>query len=386
MTPAPPKLQDLSPHDARLCLGVETFIRELLGDDAEGLSVVLAVSGGADSLALALILTCLAPRLKWRLHAAHLDHGIRPESAAEAGSAVEACARLGIACTVERVDVAALARDRSWGLEEAGRKARKQFFSRVALAQGAEVIALGHQLGDLAEDLLMRLIRGTGWPALGGMAAWNRETRVLRPLLLTEREHLEALLAARSLAFTIDPSNEDRAFFRNRVRHDLLPLLQAENPGFLKSVAGLWRLAQLDGEFFAQQLKDVNILENNEFSSSLFLENSETFSRHVAGSPDVSSDYLPIDSDTTESVLVPAETVALHQALRLRLCKRIIESVGPGQPLMTGLMQLDRAWTGKHWGSVVQFPGNKSVRVERQGLVFISKTHGRKNHGPENDE
>lgn len=118
--------------------------------------------GGADSTALAVILRCLGVSLVL----AHLDHRLRPESGEEAESARRFAERLGVPCMVRRVDVEALARSEGIGLEDAGRRARYAFFDSALLSERAEWVVTGHHLDDLSEDVLMRLVRGSGWPDL----------------------------------------------------------------------------------------------------------------------------------------------------------------------------------------------------------------------------
>ena len=179
--PLPQCLRDVPPACARLCLNVRRFLEERCGGRPG--RIIAAFSGGADSTALALILRCLGLPVTL----AHLDHGLRPESGEEAEAAREFARRLGVPCVVRRVDVAGLARSEGLGLEDAGRRARYAFFEETRVAAGGGWIATGHHLDDLAEDMLLRLIRGTGWPALGGMKAADPARHLVRPLLATPR-------------------------------------------------------------------------------------------------------------------------------------------------------------------------------------------------------
>ena len=171
----PPALHDLSPAAARLCLEVERFcLRELRLP--RGAHLLLALSGGADSTALALILRVLTPRLDLTLQALSVNHGLRPEAEEDAACALTACRRLDIPCAVRLADVRALAAAEGLGLEDAGRRARYALLEEEREALGANFIALGHHAGDVSEDVLLRLTRGTGWPALGGMCASTRSS------------------------------------------------------------------------------------------------------------------------------------------------------------------------------------------------------------------
>ncbi len=331
--PAAPRLQDLPPRAAHFCLAVERFVREELGLDLRGRTVLAAFSGGLDSTALLAALAVLAPRLGCAVAAAHLDHGLRPESATEARAAARLCARLGLPCETGREDVGALAAARGLGLEDAARQARYAFLAGAMKRRGATVLAVGHVLEDLAEDVLMRLTRGAGWPQLGGMRAWDRERCLLRPLLLAPRARARALVAALGLPWTEDPSNADPRFLRNRMRHTVLPQLLAENPNFLRQVATQWRLARLDAEQFAAE-------------TAALLSRAEA----VPGAPG--------------ALLLPGALLApLAPAQRLRLFKAALEALGPGQPLAEGLFRLERAWASGRGGAVLQFPGPKTARI-----------------------
>lgn len=342
----PRGLRSMPPAAARLCLRVEKFLRADLAFDPGGKELVLAYSGGADSTALLHILLALTPRLACRLSLAHLDHALRPSSAAEALRAEETARLHGLPCYSRRIDVAALAREGKIGLEEAGRAARLAFFREIQDAaperrpeySPERWIVYGHQLNDLAEDIIMRLTRGSGWPALGGMKALDVERRLLRPLLSVSRAELETFLSAVGASWVDDPLNQDRAFFRNRVRLDILPLLLRENPAFLKAADGLRRLAALDEEMLRSMFKASNLSGPQE---------------------EASLRSLP------RAALLP-----LPKALRLRLYKQSLESMGPGQPLLRGLLALDAALEQKKTGTVIQFPGKKQARLLRLELSF----------------
>jgi tRNA(Ile)-lysidine synthase len=227
-------------------------LADLVGEGADRLllpgegTLVLAVSGGPDSMALLHGAARLVERgdRAWRLLAAHLDHGLRSSSGDDARFVEDEAARLGVKVRARRVDVAAVARQEREGLESAGRHARYRFFGDVAGEAGpGALICTAHTADDQAETVLLHLARGTGLAGLRGIAA--RRGRIVRPLLHARRAELRDALDAGGLAYRIDPSNADRAFARNRARAELVPLLESLHPG---AVAAIARLAGLAAE------------------------------------------------------------------------------------------------------------------------------------------
>ena len=186
-----------------------------------GEAVLVAVSGGADSVALLDALCALRGPLDLTLTAAHVHHGLRPEADVWADGVRGLCERLGVPCHVERVTVR---REPPWdGLEAESRRARHAALARLARAVGAVRIATGHTADDQAETVLMRLLQGAGPRGLGGIAPLRG--LLIRPLVETRRGAVEAHLRGRGLAWAEDPSNRDPRFLRNRIRHDLLPFM-----------------------------------------------------------------------------------------------------------------------------------------------------------------
>ncbi len=210
-----------------------------------GDEVLVAVSGGADSVALLRVLHLLAPELGLQLTAAHLNHGLRPEADRDAAFVRRLAAELDIACHVASRDVHALGRREGLCLEEAGRRARYTFFENLARQRGCRRIALGHHMDDNAEQVLLGLLRGSGPAGLSAMAP-VRSGRFVRPLIDVTRADIHRFLAALGCGYITDRSNLDTRFARNRVRHVLLPLLKsAFNP---RVVPALNRTLQIMAE------------------------------------------------------------------------------------------------------------------------------------------
>ncbi len=201
-----------------------------------GQPVVVGVSGGPDSLCL---LDCLQ-RLGHPILVAHLDHRLRAGSWREAEFVLREARRRGLPCTVERVPLHSL-RQRGSSTEEAARIARYRFLVRAARESSAAVVAVGHTADDQAETILMHFLRGAGVHGLRGMLpktsleSWDEiveadGVQLIRPLLETTRDQTEAHCRAARLRPRRDPSNQDPTFFRNRLRHRLLPVLAGYNP------------------------------------------------------------------------------------------------------------------------------------------------------------
>ena len=197
-----------------------------------GEAVLTALSGGADSVALLHVLRALAPELGLSLHAVHVDHGLRPESGADADFVGELCRAWDVPLRVARVEVL---RDPAagWdGLEAAARRARYAAFRRAAAEAGAARVATGHTADDQAETVLMRLLEGAGPRGLGGIAPVRGA--YVRPLIEARRSEIEAYLRAHGIEWVEDATNRDPRFLRNRVRGDVLPFLAARlDPGIV---------------------------------------------------------------------------------------------------------------------------------------------------------
>lgn len=333
--PSHPVLQNLPKPLAKTVLAVASFVEDELRVSMQGKKVLVGLSGGVDSTALLHVMLILKERLGCTVCAAHLHHGLRAEADAEAACVEGLCRALDVPLVMRKVDVLTAAQAEGTGIEDAGRRVRYAFLGETLESTGADWIATGHHLDDVAEDQLMRMIRGTGWPGLGGMPAVDAKRRLLRPLLATPKAALVELCRALDVHWCEDASNADLAFFRNRVRHELLPLVRRENNAHLDAALSLWRMARMDEEHFEAAVEQ----------------------------------HLP-DSREAPATLDGGVLRGLSPALRLRLYKRVLDDMGPGQALADALFALDAAFTAKRTGKVFQFPGDKRVRITAQGLLF----------------
>lgn len=233
----------------------DTHVLEVLREDAvksllqslyalsvrDGDLIVVAVSGGADSV-------CLLHRLRqlkrFPLHVAHLNHQFRKEADAEARFVEQLAAQWNLPVTIESWPVEALCKRERLSRQEGARRARYRFLTACADRVGARWIATGHTADDQAETVLMRLLRGSGRLGLSGIPKL-RADRIIRPILTMTRQEVTAELARAGIPHIEDLSNAKPVYLRNRIRHQLLPQLQADNPNIL---ATLCRMANLLGE------------------------------------------------------------------------------------------------------------------------------------------
>jgi tRNA(Ile)-lysidine synthase len=222
-----------------------------------GDGVVVAVSGGPDSVALLGVLKHFSAAYNLKMVVAHLNHGLRPGPADEEEALVHRLsARLGLVCESRIIDVTALSRVRKTSLEETAREERYRFFEEIRQKYQAQKIALGHHAGDQAETVLMNLLRGSGRQGLRGMQAVRAES-FIRPLLGITREEIRTYLAWQDLPYLTDLSNADECCFRNRVRHRLIPELKAGyNPRLEENLCRTAEILSLEDDYLQHKVEE----------------------------------------------------------------------------------------------------------------------------------
>lgn len=215
--------------------------------------IVVGVSGGPDSLALLCVLNSLKKEFNLRLHIAHLDHLLRRESGKDREFVEKLANRLKIPVTAAQIDIKALSRKGS--LEEISRNARFGFFFKVAKDIKARKIALGHNLDDQAETVLMRILRGAGLSGLSGILPKRNIAgfTIIRPLLEVRRREIKAFLNRKKIKPRQDASNQEDIYLRNRIRNKLIPFLEKEyNPNIREVLSNMAEGARDDYDYLSR--------------------------------------------------------------------------------------------------------------------------------------
>ncbi|MDU2555891.1 MAG: tRNA lysidine(34) synthetase TilS [Veillonella sp.] len=205
--------------------------------------ILIACSGGPDSMALLHLLQDIAAHrhTKYKLGIAVVDHSIRPESKDEVLWLQNQVDALGLSFYTTTFDVPTLSKDLKLSEETVGRQVRYQWLNEIAQSEGYDYISVAHHKDDQAESILAHLIRGTGLNGLTGMAVVSNDydIPVIRPLLDVTKEELLAYLADRKLTYCIDSTNDDIRYQRNRIRHRIIPELEAINPAVVDAIVRL---------------------------------------------------------------------------------------------------------------------------------------------------
>lgn len=224
-----------------------------------GERVSVAVSGGADSVALLRILLELREELGAVLAVAHFHHQIRGTEADADEQFVQDLARqFDLEYQSSSADVPAYAREQRMSLETAGRELRHRWFAALVSAGKAGKIATAHTQDDQAETVLMRFLRGAGSRGLAGISPWQQQKSLIRPLLTVSRSEVEAYLQALKQFWREDSTNKDLRHFRNRVRHELLPLVQQNyNPAIRQTLADLAEVARGEEDYWQLQVAEL---------------------------------------------------------------------------------------------------------------------------------
>ncbi len=222
--------------------------------------IVIGVSGGPDSMCLLHILNGLKEKLNFEIVVAHINHMIRKEAEEETQYVKNFCDKLGIKCYIKRIDVIDKSNKEKIGTEEAGRKARYDFFEEVLNIVNANKIATAHNENDNAETVLMNIFRGAGTSGLKGIEP-IRDNKYIRPIIECERSEIEEYCRVNKLQPKIDKTNFENVYTRNKIRNVLIPEIKKEfNPNIIESLNKLSILSRQENNFIQEYAK--NIMEN----------------------------------------------------------------------------------------------------------------------------
>ena len=249
-----------------------------------GERILVAVSGGPDSVALLHILSQLAKRERFLLTAAHIHHGLRHASDQEAEAVQQFCQSLSIPCEYRRLDVPAYKRSSGLNTQLAARELRYRFLYETAERIGASRIALGHHADDQAETVLMRVLRGTGLSGLAGMKMRRNDhgVELIRPLLEVPKSKLTEYCEVQGLGYSEDASNTDRHYLRNALRLDVMPQLQAYNPELREALCRLGEMASQEDELLQSQTEQCYQRLVRPEKDGLFMDRQDLLGLHVA--------------------------------------------------------------------------------------------------------
>ncbi len=221
-----------------------------------GMRVVVGVSGGPDSTALLHVLNILKGDLDFRIAVAHLDHGLRPESGADASFVAETAERLGIEFQTKVMDISALAERLDISIEEAGRRARYQYLEETRNSFRADVIATGHHRDDETETFFLRIFRGSSIKGLGGIPPVRG--RIIRPLINTRRSEILDFLEQQDIPYRTDKTNLETNSDRNFIRNRIVPLIESRFPHFRAPLKRTMELIKFEDNFLEREVTKLD--------------------------------------------------------------------------------------------------------------------------------
>jgi tRNA(Ile)-lysidine synthase len=319
-----------------------------------GERVGVAVSGGADSVALLRILEDLRGKLGITLCVLHFNHQLRgAESDADEAFVSALAQKYGVQCFSTRQGVAAEAKRHGWNLEDAGRRLRYEFFSRIAQEAGASKIATAHTADDQAETVLARIIRGAGLKGIGSIQP-KREP-IVRPLLDVRRQELREYLAERGQDWREDASNQDLRQLRARLRHQLLPRLERDfSPAIVERLCSLSDLARSEDAFWTAFIQERFECMVKESTSGFSIRAKDLLSPMRVSPAGISPEGDPSLAATRRLIRYMHSGVSGVQGqLSREDVERVIELAA-------------KARSGRH----LELPGNVMVEREFDNLVF----------------
>lgn len=242
-----------------------------------GDKIVLGVSGGPDSISMLNILRELKEggTLQFSMVVAHINHMIREEAVEDEKYVEDYCKKNGIECYVKRINVIEYAQNNKIGIEEAGRKARYDFFDEIAQKTNANKIAIAHNKNDKIETIIMHILRGSGLSGLKGIEP-IRNNRYIRPLIDCERQEIEDYCEKEKLNPRIDKTNFENDYTRNKIRNIVIPYIKEEfNPNIIETINRLSEVITAEENYMDKIVKEIYdkiLIETKETEISLSLK------------------------------------------------------------------------------------------------------------------
>jgi tRNA(Ile)-lysidine synthase len=330
-----------------------------------GERVSVAVSGGADSVALLLLLLELRKKLGIVLSVAHLNHKLRARASdADERFVGKLAAKYGLAFHAETVDVAAKAKREKANLEDAARRARYDFFARLAAEGKIDHVAVAHTADDQAETVLAHILRGTGLAGLGGIHP--NVGCIVRPLLHLRRKELRLYLRTEKQNWREDATNEDTTRLRARIRKNLLPLLERQfQPGVVEHLFSLAEFARQDEQFLE------SLAQNRRKALAKKTARETRISVMSLLQPFPEKEFCAETAEDSESP-EGGENRKHSTALTKRMLRRLMEERKHGTGQITAQHLAAVLHLARHGesGKELQLPGGLAVRRERNELVF----------------
>ncbi|MGV8145178.1 MAG: tRNA lysidine(34) synthetase TilS [Alkaliphilus sp.] len=309
----------------------------------KGDKVVVAVSGGPDSVCLLHMLTTLKSRYELQLYVTHLNHNFRGlEAQKDAQYVSDLCERLSVMCFVKSENISAYAKKNNLSDEEAGRIKRYEFFNEVKIKVGANKIAVGHNLNDQAETVLMRLLRGAG---LQGLSSINyKRDDVIRPLLDVRREDIEKYCEANNLTPRTDITNLEPIYHRNKIRLELIPYLKENyNPNLIESLVRTAKILKADSDYLDSQAYDMFKLISE------------------------------VDSDM--KVIIPIQSIdVLHVAMKTRVFRLAAKRLVGRREVFsyTNIQNILELVSNRNTGKELQLPMEITAKISYDKLIFTT--------------
>ncbi len=308
----------------------------------DGDRVLVALSGGADSVCLLHMILQMKAHFLIDVDAVHINHNLRGEEALrDADFCAELCETLCVRLHTESVDVTALAQEKNISIETAAREARYTTFDVLTEKYAYTKIAVAHNANDQAETVLMHLLRGSGLDGLRGILPMR--DKIIRPLLSVSREEIEEYITKNNLSYVTDSTNLEDAYLRNRIRHDLLPkLIEAYNPNFVETMLQTTSLLQKDAQFFAEL--------TDSYEKERICRSGNYYVVHTKNYPE-------------------------QQAVSLRLMKQAIAMcIGQSQDIpFDTILRCDALCREKEVGKSVDLPFGYCARMEQNARLVLGK-------------